>query len=297
MTGKRKIRTLNWRALTPWAAAALLVGSVAGLIWVFDGFVPGRLIAVDIPTLAIGGDCQNLASVRATYETKQSGRTGTETRLQIELIQPDCNDLNVRVVSGSIELGNRWLSAFPKDETASSLSAQSAPDVARFDLRNYRNKRSVSVDIVVSNPYSEELSSHERDGLVRRKGYSDYVMVGTTLFEFQNIQQPPELSANFEHDLDVVPHGASILEQVPLSPDVGRSFLINPTDRTLSLAHADAGHIAVESKRNWPMQFRITARDRQRRRDMLIILFSTLIGVGISALLESLLARPENRAA
>lgn len=293
---KTELPSLGLQKLTAWLGVTVVLVSVGGLVWIFDGFVPYRLISANIPTISVTGNCQTVAFARVIYRIE--GHFGKpEVRLWIELTRPDCNDIQIAVVAGDIGFGYRYIDAFPRQNGVSEeWPGGRDSEIARFDLARYRDREKVSIQIILKNPHSEELSEFEYPGLINKKGYSEYLIAGTTLLDLRNVQQTPELSATFSHDLDVIPYGASIVEEVPLSRSDGRSFLVNPSVRMTSFDHASSGYTALESKQNWPMQFRLTVRDLQRKRDMFIILFSMLIGVGVSALLESLLSAEVYRA-
>lgn len=282
------------RKLAAWAGAVLILGSGIGLAWVFDAFVPQRFTALNVPSIAIAGDCRGMAYARASYKVDWRNAS-PQTTLLLDLEKPKCESLTVTIVDGAIEIGPyRTQSGLPAAQSGPPPSGDAR--TARFDLSAFRDRRWVSLSMPLTSRDADLLEAHERSGLVRRKSFAEYLVVGRTTFSVGAIERGPEVAASFAHELDITPHGATITEDVPLSPDMGRSFMVAPVPWRLDLGNEGYTGLVLQEGRSWHMQFRVVSRELQRRRDMMIVLFSTLIGVGISVLLESLLSAEAYRA-
>ncbi|WP_152612989.1 hypothetical protein [Tateyamaria sp. ANG-S1] len=129
-------------------------------------------------------------------------------------------------------------------------------------------------------------SSANQDGRVGyRISHSEYVLSVATVLEASNETTTIDVEMQFRPDLQLE---ATIFPNIVENHGhlrYGRAFTVHPTIATEAMELE-----TLEGKSVWPMRFQVTSLELRRQQELLLILFSTLIGIGISVVLEAILS-------
>lgn len=243
----------------------LVVANAMGLYWLYGGYsTPFK--AENILTYVLTADCDSAIEIEIHYEPTY---LGIERGIyNISLPGSSCRKIEMRIIDGQ--------GAFSKGDP----------------LRDPEEVKSITAErkgqITGTRFPTVSKISDSGTSAVDQIGFANYRLHSRLFVEIPNLESRPKVSISFDSSFQVIKSSVNTQEQ--LSPRRNENhYVINPV--RLKSANWEIEKLGnIVEQESWYYSFDVNDTELEARKTMFTIIFSTLIGVGISILMEAMLS-------
>ncbi|SDF12333.1 hypothetical protein SAMN05421855_10620 [Ulvibacter litoralis] len=249
----------------------LILINVIGLYYIHGYYSPSGIIANNVLTFNLSTKCDSVDRLNILYESSRYNLE--ESVFNIKFDSTNCKSLKMNVIDGVGSLNDY------SNSDLKSLERQLK------NLEMYDNSRWVYTGLRFN--VNSEIDSYGSSG-IERIGFAEYKFHARLFIDIPHTQYPPTVTFNWDSKYKVNDFSPNI--QKELSYGGGNNYYKINSAKFKERTFQDIDPGDKNNLEGYYFGFEITDIEKERKKTMYTIIFSTLIGVGVSIFLEAMLS-------